>query len=168
MRYILFFFTCLTLGALSAETIGKVQYELPNQGKGWKKANELKGDGKIKSFTIIYIPENEDLSNAHESFGAHVDSISSTPPDKKTIEKTIKKQFPNQQVKVNILESAPQSVLYESILSEEGKERIHGWTRLFSNSEGTILLIYQTDQIDQVNNLRPIWVKTLMNAKFKD
>ncbi len=166
MRYFLFFISFLVTVPLTGEMIGQVEYQLPNEGKNWKIANEHKGDDIIKSRTVIYIPENSSQENANESFAAHTNNLPSDPNDQASLEKPIQMQFPNQQVKVNVIEKTPESVLYEWTVSDTNQEKVHGWTSTFSNPQETTMLIYLTDQINKVDQLRPLWIETLKKAKI--
>lgn len=165
MRTILTLLSCFILGSLSAEMIGSIEYHLPNEGKGWKVGDELHSDNLVKSTTLVYIPENTDKATANESFAVHVNNLPSGPADEASLEKPIQLQFPDKKVKVNILDKNEESVLYEWTVADAGQEKVHGWTRGFSKPEETVMLIYLTDQMNQVENARPIWLQALKNAK---
>ncbi len=155
------------VNTLTAEMIGPVEYHLPNQGQGWKVGNELQTDRKTKSTTIIYVPEgtisNQDVK---ESFAAYVNNLKSDIDDQASLEKSIQVNFPEQKVSLNILEKTPQSILYEWNVSDSGHEKVHGWSRGFSIPEGTVVLMYQTQDIDKVNEVGPSWIQALKEARL--
>jgi len=165
MRHFFMLFACLAWGALNAETIGNVEYHLPNQGKGWKIVNELKTTKNRISTTIIYVPEKTSKKNS-EFFGVHQNTWF-VDLNAAALENSIKAQYPNQEINFLILEETPQSVLYEWSVreEEEAEEGMHGWTRIFSFTDETIILSYQTKQILSVDKVGPLWVKILKNAK---
>lgn len=167
MRYFSFLvlFGCLLLSPLAAEVIGNVEYRLPNQGKGWKVATQVEGNKKIKSTTIVYIPEYAEKETAREFFGAHVNDLATMPNDQASLESGIAKQFPNSQVKVTILDQNEANLLYEWNVSDNGQNKVHGWTRIFYSPQGNVMLAYQTDQMENVSANRSLWIQILKNAK---
>lgn len=170
MRNILMLFACLFVSSLTAETIGNVEYHLPKQGQGWKVANEIQGTKKIKSTTVVYIPENTSLETSQESFAAHVNNFSTDLDDRdafqKGFEKGMQLKYANSKVSINFLEKAPHSVLYEWSLNEAGHEKVHGWTRVFATPDETVMLTYQTEHLNNINHIRSRWIQTLKNAKI--
>lgn len=168
MRHILMLFTCLVAGPLAAETIGNVEYHLPKQGQGWRIANELQGR-QDKSTTIIYIPENRSLEDAKESFGVHVNDFSTDLTDKDSLQRGIEKgmqlKFANPKATITLIDATPQSILYEWSVSDSGQEKVHGWTRVFSAPHETVMLTYQTEQLNNINDKQLIWIEALEDAK---
>jgi hypothetical protein len=158
-------------GSLTAEMIGNIEYHLPQQGEGWKIVNELQDSKKHRSTTIIYIPENSSRETAREFFGAHINNSSTDLilTDRYSLEKDLARgmqfQYPNPKVVITLLEEEAQSVLYEWSLSQLGQERVHGWNRIFTDANATIILSYQTEELNRIRDIRPFWVQTLKDAK---
>lgn len=170
MSRILMLLACLLMGPLAAETIGNVEYHLPKQGKDWKVANELKDSELTKSLTLIYIPEDESRHSAKEFFAAHVnhlqvDHLLNPESLEQGMEKGAQFKFTNPKVKVSVLEQSPQSALYEYTISEDNQEKAHGWIRAFSGPQENVMLTYQTEQIDHVDQIKAMWIQALQNAK---
>lgn len=165
MHYLVMLFLCFAISSLSAETIGNVEYQLPKQVQGWKLSKELNGSEKIPSTTRIYTPSPQ----SKESFAAHINSFTTKIVDKDSlqdgIEKGMKLKYTNPKATVSLLEQSPNSALYEWSVSDSGEEKIHGWTRVFSSPKDTTMLTYQTEQISQINDVRPIWLPILKEAK---
>lgn len=166
MRHILMGITFLMISQLQAEIIGNVEYHLPGEGKGWKIVNELNGSKKGGSKTIVYAPENIEKKDTKEFFGAHLDNVPAKIDDITSLEKGIQLQFPRQKVTVHVLEKEPQSILYEWTSAEDGQVKFYGLTRTFSSPEGTVTLMYQTLQAENIEKSKPIWMAVLKDAKL--
>lgn len=168
MRRLLMLLSCFALTSLCAEKIGNVEYELPKQNTEWKVANTLEGDDKAKSMTVIYVPAGTTLDDAKETFGAVKVDLGGGEIDQASIQKMYEMQFPTLKAKVTVLDKSDDSLTYEWSLSDGDKEAVHGWTRIFSTPDQTILLTYQTEKIDEVEKAKPIWLKVLKDAKVVD
>jgi hypothetical protein len=164
MRYFLMFLCFLAIAPLSAENIGGVDYRLPKQGKGWKMVGGLEGGNESK--TILYVPSNASRDTAREIFGVSSNNLPIGPTEQEDLEQTIKLQYPTQTICINILDRNAQSVMFEWSVIDGSQEKVHGWTRTFSTLQGTVVLLYQTNDIRNVNQARPIWVKVLSEAKL--
>lgn len=184
MRRILMCLFCLISFSLTAETIGNVEFFLPDQdweifsglktdnGKvefflpeqGWKITNEFdipengitllygRKGSKGALFTTAYINVSWDCSSEK----AITDSFQ---------EQSKKKLGEDAQIKCNVIDISPQSTLFEVMVSLNCKKLFHGWVRVFSHQKGTTILSYQTDQFDDVDQIRPIWMKVLQEAR---
>ena len=139
-----------------------LEYHLPNGGVGWKVANEISNKNKV-----VYIPENTTILNAKEVFSVHVNYFPMDINNRDLLEEGIKTNYPNKEVCINFLEKAPQTVLYEWSVKDADQEKVHGWTRGFVNPQVTVFLNYQTEQMNEVNNVSSAWIKTLKEAKFE-
>jgi hypothetical protein len=153
----------LAIFPLTAETIGSVEYRLPKQGKGWKMVGGLGGSNESK--TVLYIPANATRDTAREIFGVSTNNLPTGPTEQEDLEQTIKIQYPKQTVCINILDRNAQSVMFEWSVIDGSQEKVHGWTRTFSTLQGTVVMMYQTNDIRGVNQARSIWVKMLSDAK---
>ena len=159
---------CLMVGSVAAEMIGTVEYQLPEQNKSWKVDLDMQGNANDpkKSTTKIYVPQNATKEDAKETFGVVEVDLPSQEINQAAIEKMYAEQFPSLKAKVTILEKDSNSVTYEWSLSKDGKEEVHGWTRIFSGADQTVLLTYQTEELDKLKDVGPLWSKTLKQAKM--
>lgn len=148
---------------LAAENIGNVEYHLPGEWKMVDNEN-IKTDDTV-GVIRVYIPQGSDVDTTKESFGAEKVDFASGEVDQASIEKMYEIQFPNFKTKVDILEKTPESVLYEWSLKDDKNQERHGWTRIFTSPERTILLNYQTKETDRIKDLGAIWLKVLKDAK---
>ena len=164
MRYIFMLLCFLAITPLAAETIGGVDYRLPKQGKGWKMIGGLEGSNESK--TILYIPANATRDTAREIFGVSSNNLPVGPTEQDDLEQTIKLQYPTQTICINIMDRDLQSVMFEWSVIDGSQEKVHGWTRTFGTPKGTVVLMYQTNDIRSVNQARPIWIKTLSDSKI--
>ncbi len=170
-KYTLIFwviFASLLSQPIVANHIGYVDYDIPYTTHSWKVANEeTKKDKGITTTVQLYVPYTDHSSKTMEFFGSSYSSEPGTPHDQATLTNLLQNQFPNKQVNLNIIESSPESVLYEWSVSQKGKESMHGWNRIFSKPEGTVMLGYVTQDVGNAASLRPIWIKALKDAKVK-
>lgn len=171
MYYILTLLTCLMFSPLVADQMGNVEYQLPNNGQGWKMHEEYELDN-IGS-TRLYLPENSSPENAEEYVIVYINNVPyQNNLDKDSLETMLKEQFKNRdiQVTVNIIETSPQSAIYDwsldgNLANEVNKLNVI--TRFFSNEEGSAMISYQTtNPIEDIDNTRAIWVEAFKKAKF--
>lgn len=168
--YMLPFFVFLTLcfvSTLAAETIGNVEYQLPEEGKNWKIEQTGPKEG-IPGQTILYQPENQSILGI-EFFGAYIKKGSTDIKNSEVLKKEIESAFPDQQVTFKVLSTDSQSELVEWIVGKDNLQKLHGWARIFSTPETTIMLFYQNEKSAGLENLETInktWLKTLKEAKL--
>lgn len=153
---------CLAVFSLFADTIGGVDYTLPNATQYWQLKNQTE-DGK--SVTFLYVPKG--VMNPTEFFAA-----SSTPQiidvaDLASIQNSLKKLYPNMTVEVKTLETKEGDHLYEWSGKLQNEEKMHGWGRAFNTEDGTVLFTYQSQDVSNINALRDKWLPVLKNAQFK-
>lgn len=169
MRIMLVLMTFLAFGPLAADNAGQVEYQLP-QGQKWKVLNQFSTDKNVISTTTTYIPESATQETAQEFFSTHVNSSHTDVNDidslKQGLERGLQLQFTDPKVALKTLEKDPNSALYEWSATDGGKEKIHGWIRVFSVPSASIMLGFETKQIDKVNEAGPLWLKTLKDAKI--
>lgn len=164
MKFILALLCCLMMAPLLAEKIGPVEYELPrNLAQQWGVGNKLENE---KSKTIIYIPKGTSRQEAKEFFGVNINPYPSDLDNILSFKASLAKQFPDFQVTVDILEKGKNNLLYEWVAKEKGQESIHGWGRVFSIGNGTVVLGYQTEDISHVPEARMDWLPALRQAKL--
>lgn len=171
MRRIIMSLFCLINFSLAAETIGNVEFFLPDQS--WKIVNETKTDTTVESVTRVYAPT--DLED-RAVFIAHINNLPITFGDQKALTDELelgyktgaRLRFTDPQIKFNVIDLSAESAFFEYTVSDDGQEKAHGWMRIFSiPKEGTVLT-YETKQIDKVDQIRPIWVKVLQEAKVNN
>lgn len=172
MRYILLFLTCLAILPLSAEIREDIEYHLPNQGQVWIIANEdLKSSKTVKHLKVVYLPENVLKQDAKEFFTVITNNLLDIEDEnltemlEKGMEIGARISYPDAVVKMNMLENFPHSPLYEYIIKQDHEVKAYGWMRIFLNHPGTVILGYQSKQVDRMDELRPIWTQVLQNAK---
>ena len=168
-KFILFLATVLMTATISAATIGHVEYNLPKEASEWEIQKGIVSS-KENSTIVIWTPIDTTKHGVpKESFGAYLNKDPNNIPfstNKVDLEKGLQDNFPNGKVNVNILEQVPESTLFEWSVEEGSLEKFHGWTRVFFNSNETVMLMYTTEQIDKVNEERPIWIKSLKEARL--
>lgn len=156
------FISCAFVVKGMAEMIGPVEYYLPpSLAEDWGVRNTIENR---KSKTIVYVPN--EAKKGEESFGVNVNKFPSNIDDLATIKATLAKQFPDMNVHLDILERKPNSLLLEWKAKDNGHERVHGWTRLFSIPDETVVLMYQTDDLSTLEDARCLWVEALKRAKI--
>jgi len=163
MKYLWLLFALIVSPPLVAESLGNLNYTVPH---GWKLVNELNACKKTSSKTLVYAPESTTRANAKEFFSAHINNLPSPILDHDTLKMMLEIQFPKQNVSVNVLDQTPDSILYEWIVKDEERERLHGWARMFATKQGTAILSYQTEKIDQAPNVKNQWLETFKEAKI--
>ncbi len=163
MRQIFFLLSCLLTAPLNAEMIGEVEYHLPESAKEW----EIKKmpAGQDVGTTILYTPKGPATPGNVEFFGVNSNSFPTDLKDRNLLESELKKQFPTQQIEVKQLGQDDHSVLYEWDIKDNGVEKLHVWTRVFSLKGGTVLLVFQTEKTQDLANAEKIWTAVLKDAK---
>jgi len=159
MKTVCFF--CLIAASLIADTIGGVDYTLPNATQYWQLKNQSE---EASSVTFLYVPKG--VVNPTEFFAA-----SSTPQlidvaDLSSLQNSFKKLYPNMTFDIKILESNKGDVLYEWTGKQQNVEKMHGWGRAMNTEDGTVLFTYQSQDVSNINALRDKWLPVLKNAKF--
>lgn len=155
-----FLLICVSfLGCLSAENIKNVEYQIPST-ESWKLVKELQND---KSSTLIYIPANHAEDDTGEFFSVHANYFKNTTFDASSLEKALMPQFPGKNVKITVIEADPQTMLFECIV---GEEESFGLTRFISSDQGTVTLIYRTENKTTYENKHAEMIEVLKAAKF--
>lgn len=169
MKFILVNLFFLLASPVFAEMIGNIEFHLPDQEQRWKVATELGGSEKADSKTVIYIPENMSKQETKEFFGVHLNNYSVNLKDKESLEKALENaqivKFPNAKATVKILVLGPYAAFYEYTINQDNIEKAQGWMRVFSSPQQTVMLNYQTEQINDIKKIQPIWLKALQQAK---
>lgn len=165
MRYVLTLLSWLMIFPILGEIIGRVEYQLPPTiAQQWEVVSQMQDE---KSTTKIYVPKGTSRQMTQEFFGVNANKYPSNLDNPLAFKASIGKQFPNLEVEVNILEKGKDSLLYEWIAKEQGNERMYGWGRVFSTSNGTVVLNYQTEDLSKVAKARLDWLPVLKQAKLK-
>ena len=161
MKFIATLFCCLMFVAGFAETIGNLEYQLPEGAKDWEMANKLHNE---KGTTLIYIPKGASRETSKESFGINTNYFSSNLDDGSEIKMALKAIYPEMNIELQILEKGDNGLVYEWAAKESGQEKVHGWGRVFSTQDGSTVLSYQTENIPDLNKARNIWLPALKKA----
>lgn len=154
--------SCLTAPEIFGEMIGPVEYHLPTAlADDWCVGNKLENR---KSKTIVYIPN--EAPKGEEFFEANINTQITDVEDIAAIKSSMAKQYSDMEVHLDTLEKGPDNLLYEWKVRDNGRERIHGWGRIFSVQNDTVTLSYQTDDLSKIEDVRCQWVEALKAAKI--
>lgn len=168
--YMLPFFVFLTfcfVSTLAAQTIGNVEYQLPEEGKNWAIEHSGPKEG-IPGQTILYQPENQSPLGI-EFFGAYIKKRPTDIKNSEAFKNEIEKQYPEHKITFNVLSTDAHSELVEWVVSKDNLQKLHGWARIFSTPENTIMLFYQNEKgagLENAERIQNSWVKTLQDAKI--
>ena len=154
------FLSCFLFSALSAATIANVEFQFPGSMQEWEVINEMKEE---EMTGVLYSRLSDDGA---EYFGVNSDHFSPDLPDAASLKEGLSFAYPDNQVEVSILEKTSGSVLYEWSICDEAQPLILGWGRVISTDKGNAALTYITGQVDQIESLRPLWLKALKEAKL--
>ncbi len=178
MRSIIKAITLFITTPLLAATIGNTEYQLPKKEHGWTVAKEFSPSELNPSSTIIYIPKlkpiglkKSPIEENPEIFSAYFDTHATDLSDEESLKKELTKglilfKYKKPEVAMTVLERTTDSLLLEWSITDFGQEKARGWIRIFSTSKTTSILMAETDQIDQLEKLRPVWIQALKEAKL--
>lgn len=159
--------TMLFVTPLMAKTIGNVEYALPPSIGEWKIGNEFQiSKTRRECKVVIYIPPESSMEDTLEFFGVNANGMPFENLDQAGLEKYLKTLFADMTLQVNIIEQDPTSVLYEWSATR-GDEVICGLSRSFASWPGTVLLSYQAEDRDLLEQRRDTWLEALKAAKIK-
>ncbi|MFN4174531.1 MAG: hypothetical protein ACK4HV_05455 [Parachlamydiaceae bacterium] len=153
---------CLSVFSLFADSIGGVDYTLPNSSQYWQLKNQTEGGSFV---TFMYVEKG--VVNPTEFFAATATPKILDVTDLASIQKSFKKLYPNMVVEVKSLESKEGDNLYEWSGTLEGEEKLHGFGRAIITEDGTVLLTYQTQDIANLKAHKEKWLPVLKNASWK-
>lgn len=148
---------------LFAETIGPVEFQLPQTDHGWK----LDRTQKEHQITVmLYIPDNVTNGHPSEYFAATFTPQLGGVMGLESLTDMLKQQFQGQEVHVEIVEQIDDSIIFEwSAVKDPGQPGIYGWTRIMTTPHGTVSLGYVTHILNpDVAALRSTWVAVLKSA----
>lgn len=152
MKYIFILLCALMMTSVFAETIGEVEYHLPESAQNWEIDNKIEND---KGTTLIYIPQGTTREDAQEFFGVNSNTYSISLED-------VEAYLPKLGKNIKVLEKNETSLLLE--WSEENGEEIYCLSRFFSTKEGSVGLMYQTKNLTHLETTRSIWLPALKAA----
>jgi hypothetical protein len=155
-------FTCVLAASLhlSAESIGKITYNLPKSASDWKITDEKQNE---HLHTILYTPNGTSQTESSEFFVLLSTDQTSSSTKQDLIKKEIEKNFPGFDVIVNVVKENPNDVLYEWSLSK-GDQKMSGISRGFNTNPGTAVLTYQI--IGSMPDAKHAdWLEALSQAK---
>lgn len=162
MYYIFTIISCLILSPIFGESIGNVEYHLPKAASDWEIGAKM--DNEVGS-TTIYIPKGTVQGSPTEFFGVGFSKQTFDPKDPASIEEGFKKQFKDMQVDFKVLDKDANSVTFEWVVKDKGKELIHAWTRAFAQKNGTVILEYVAEKVDDMSKSKGTWLQVLKDAK---
>lgn len=158
--------TLLAFGALNAEQIGYVEYELPASDTAWKIANQITNEVCTQ---CVYFHENKPGEIAEELFGTHWNNFPKATFDPAAFKQGIQANFQDKKIQVTLVEKSPGSAICEWTASSPDNQLLFfGLVRAFSSDKGNVLLSFQSDQPQKRDTLRPIWLNTLQKAQPTD
>lgn len=183
MRKLFALLACFAMTHLSAEVFENFEYHLPNQGEGWKLAFSLQdcpSDMIPKDFPegcnmVQYVPESFVVGGANE----HVEMFAMISnngivnlSDLDTFINEIKfgmgAMYPNASLNVNILETAPDSVTFETVVNNGEQVIAKFLNRYFSHSQKLIGFSYMSNDIHQYEMKSPVWLQVLREIKLAE
>lgn len=164
MRYFLALLCFLNITTLFGEKIGDVEFKLPKNTREWEVGNQLVNG---KGTTVLYIPNDASIDNTKELFGVNVNVLPVDLHDITSLQMGLTKMFPNMLIDLWLLDITDNSILYEWAAKDNGQEKIHGLGRAFSTKEGTIVLGYHTEKMNEIAKARAIWLPVLKAARIK-
>jgi hypothetical protein len=174
---------CFAMTHMSAEVFENFEYHLPNQGQGWKVAFSLKDcpSETIRKYfpegfnTIQYVPESfvVDGVNEHmEMFMIMSNNVVVNLGDTDALISEIKLGvgivYPNAKLTVNILETAHNSVVFETVVNNEDQVMMTFLNRYISQAHKLICFSYTTNDIHQYEKENPIWLQVLREIKLDE
>jgi hypothetical protein len=183
MRKLFALLTCFAMTHLSAELFENFEYNLPNLGQGWKVTFSLKDNPSEmvrKCFPegcnmIQYVPESfvVDGANKHiEMFMIVSNNSIIDPSDTDTLISAIKLGLegmnPNASWTVNVLETAPNSVIFEIVENNEDQVVKKFLNRYILHSQKLICFSYTTSDIHQYEMENPLWLQALREIKLAE
>lgn len=129
----------ISASSAHAETIGGVDYQIPNPGTPWQQESTEKKDHYE---TAVYIPAGTTRAETKEFFGAIAADRQGGSMEQKDIEADLLKNFPEHAITVKILEKNPKDVIYEWNVKRDDSE-LSGITKGFNTDKGIVVLSYQ-------------------------
>lgn len=166
----LLFSSLLFIHPLLAESIGNVEYTLPDTKQHWKLAAEKQPDKVVSSTTRRYVPENRgSVAIAEESFSANVNNLPEDPKEEENdIKKRVEKMFPETDVEVHMIERTPNSNLYTwSVTSNDSPLSFWGVSKHVRLENGSVNLVYKTTNKETFDADKDIWIDALKKAHLQ-
>lgn len=152
----------VTASTAHAETIGEVEYQVPNPGAPWTQESH---DKKEKFETVVYIPAGTTKAETKEFFGAIAADRQGGSMEQKDIEADLLKNFPDHDITVKLIEKNPKDVTYEWNVKKDDFE-LSGLTKGFNTDKGIVVLSYQIFG-PMKEESRTLFVPLLKSANIK-
>lgn len=163
MIYIFTIICSLFLASSFAETIGKVEYKLPQIAENWEIGTKFTTEN---GNTIVYIPKGGQTETSRQFFAVNNNFFPINLDNIQVVKTLISNFFPNMQLEVKELAKSKEGATYEWTVSRENVETIHGWGRVFLGEKNeVVVLIYQTRDIADLENSKAIWLPVIQDAK---
>lgn len=146
-------------GCAFAETIQNVDFQVPQD---WKEGNKIEHK---KGSTVYFFPAH--WEKGEEIFVVHANTLSSDGNNPSGIKKGLSTKYPINNIDLQVLDTTKDGILYEWNVSENGLEKVHGWGRVFATKEGTVMLMYHTENIADIAQAQSIWMPILKAAHYQ-
>lgn len=164
MMKTIFILGCLALSSAFAETLNDVEYQIPQNEKKWVVGNKMEND---QGTTLIYIPSANVKQNTNEFFGISATKLKTDINDTNSIKEVLTRLYPKFKVEVTILDKSNDGFLYEWTAKNDDKEVLHGWGRALANKDGTVIMGFQTSDIEGLETAKSTWLPILKAARIK-
>lgn len=181
MYKLFFLLVWFAMTRLSAEVFENFEYHLPNQGQGWKLAFSLKdypAEMRSEHFPegcniIQYVPESFVVDGANEYVEIFmimsnngIVNLSDTDALISEIKLGVGVVYPNASLNVNILETVPNSVIFETVVNNGDQVLTKFLNRYMTHSNKLISFYYTTNDIHQYEMESPLWLQVLREIKL--
>lgn len=178
MHKLFAFLACCVMTHLSAEVFENFEYHLPNQGQGWKMIKDCPSEMMKQYFPegcniIQYVPESfvVDGPNEHvEMFmimsNNGIVNLSDTDALISEIKLGLGVAYPNASMTVNILETAPDSVIFETVVNNGDQVVTRFLNRYIAHSQKLICCSYTKNSKHQYEMENALWLQVLKEIKL--
>lgn len=114
-----------------------------------------------------YTLKNESINNWSELVTIQT-TTSSLPSPKKYYEEFLKKMkyyVPAKYIKSRIIDEQKSSIIFEWSINDKSMAQ-HEWYKLIKDKKKSIIIRYTTKKMDQIENVRGVWERTLQKTVY--
>jgi hypothetical protein len=162
MKFLMMILCSLAVWPIFGEMVGYVEYSLPKMDQEWVVLNKMDDE---RGVTIIYIPKDIPKEVSNEFFGVNFNKLPSDLKDTDSIKSSFQQMFRDADVEFAIVEEEKESLLMEVIIKAAGGEKVHVFSKAFSNEKGTVVLSLTTGNIANLSSIRSAWLAALKEVK---
>ena len=148
----------------TTHTVYTADYNLPDLSQSWILGNKVENE---KGSTLIYIPKGTTKQNAKEFFGVNVNKMQRNAHDTSSFKKGLSQMFPKMKIDLWELDKSKDDLYYEWSAKDNGQEKVHGWGRAFASKNGTVVIGYLTENINDITRARNAWLPVLKEARIR-